>query len=204
MTNLTSVLSGLVLALTLATGAGAALAVPASYHVSIDTSTLSGDGYLDLALAGFSSATAVVSNFTGSASGASITSGTAFGDLSTAAAFDTSDVNYLDQLVHFGGVFSLDVLFDYASASASAGAGVDDSVAFALALYNTDFSAYLGASGALATITLTPGLGTSFTTDGALVTLADTTATAVPEPSAWLLMATGLLFVSAVSRRRSR
>lgn len=202
MTNMTSVLSGLVLALTLATGAGAALAVPASYHVSIDTSTLSGDGYLDLALAGFSPATSVVSNFTGSASGASITSGTASGDLSTTAAFDTSDVNYLDQLVHFGGVFSLDVLFDYASASA--GAGVDDSVAFALSLYNTDFSAYLGAGGALATITLTPGLGTSFTTDGALVTLADTTATAVPEPSAWLLMATGLLFVSAVSRRRSR
>jgi hypothetical protein len=202
MTNLTSLLSRLALALTLATGAGAALAVPASYHVSIATSTLSGDGYLDLALAGFSPATAVVSNFTGSASGASITSGTASGDLSTTAAFDTSDVNYLDQLVHFGGVFSLDVLFDYASASA--GAGVDDSVAFALSLYNTDFSAYLGASGALATITLTPGLGTSFTTDGALVTLADTTATAVPEPSAWLLMATGLLFVSAVSRRRSR
>jgi hypothetical protein len=201
MTNPTSLFSRLVLALALATGAGAALAVPASYHISIDTSTLAGDGYLDLALAGFSPATALVSNFTGAASGASIVTGTASGDLATTATFDTSDVNYLDQLVHFGGVFSLDVLFDYAGASA--GAGVDDSVAFALALYNTDFSAYLGANGPLATITLTPGLGTSFTTDGSLATLADTSAAAVPEPSAWLLMLIGLSAMGAMVRRRS-
>lgn len=199
MNNITSLLSRLLFALALATGAGAATAVPVSYHVSIDTSTLSGEGYFDLALTGFSTASAVTSNFTGNAIGTSIANGAASGNLATSAAFDTSDVNYLDQLVQLGGNFSFDVLFDYAGTST----GVEDSVAFVLSLYNNDFTAFLGVNGPLATITLTPGVGSSFVTGNPFATVTAIDAAAVPEPGQWLLMLTGLLLLGAMARRRT-
>ena len=200
MTNMTSLFSRLVLALTLATGAGAAIAVPARYHVDVDTRTLSGDGYLNLTLASFSAATALTSNFTGNASGASILTGAVSGDLSTSAAFDTSDLNYLDQLVHFGGKFGFDVLLDFDSIGAGMGT---ESADFLVSLTNTDFSAYIGVDGPLATITFTPGVGSSFVTGNPFATVTAIDPAAVPEPGQWLLMATGLLLLGAMVRRRS-
>ena len=198
MTTITSLFLRLVLALTLATGAGAAMAVPASYHISVDTGSLSGTGYLDLAFTGLdgTTASAIVTNFTGNASGASILTGNASGDLATTATLmGGTNYTWIDQLVQFGGVFGLDVMFDFANT----GAGNT----FTMQFFNQDFSAYLGVQGPFATIELIPGTGTSFTTAGGIATVTETITAAVPEPGQWLLMLTGLLLLAATARRRN-
>lgn len=69
MLNVKNLFARTLLALTLASGAGMALAAPTTYHVNVDTSSFEGNGYLDLnfgALGNAEQATAYLSNFTGS------------------------------------------------------------------------------------------------------------------------------------------
>lgn len=196
MTTITSLFSRLVLALTLAAGTGAAMATPASYHVTLDTSAFSGDGYLDLAFGGFAdagAATAVVSNVTGAVTGTTDILGVVTGDLTSTATFIGADNGDLAQLVHLGGVFGFDVLFDFADT----GTGTS----FVMSLYDTDFVNLLATNFA-AQIVLSPGAGTSFATFTPLASVTDLAA-AVPEPGQWLMMVTGLLLLGAMARRRS-
>lgn len=196
MTNITSIFSRLFLALALATGAGAALAVPATYHVAIDTSTLAGNGYLDLQFLGLGNAgdaTSVVSNFTGLSSGASLSDGSVTGDLGSSATFTGSAYNYLDQLVQFGGMFGFDVLFDYAATGLP--------TAFGVSLYDLDFGILAG--GEIASFQIVPGGAIAMSTQAAFASVSEVTA-AVPEPGQLLLMATGLLLLAATLRRRNR
>jgi hypothetical protein len=196
MTFAKSLFSRALLAAALVTGAGVAAAGPL-YHVDIDTSSFQGQGtgFLDMTfLPGveFSAATATVSHLTGdfgalldmSAPGVS-------GSVDGQVVFDNSQFADLFRSINLGGHFGFDVGFS----GPDTGIGGTD---FDVSLYAEDFS-YLVAS--LVHIGLQPGsVKVDFQQEFA--TVGPVAAAAVPEPSAALLVAIGLMMAAAVARRR--
>ncbi|HEX9174226.1 MAG TPA: NF038129 family PEP-CTERM protein [Telluria sp.] len=198
MFNLKALFTRALLALTLACGAGAALAGP-TYHVTLNTAEFDGTvGYLDLLFLAEGSAapaTATFSNFVGNFGAAAVLEGDASGSVGTGVILgNTTGFNDFLQAVNFGGLFSFDVRFD-------ADAGVDGST-LSIALFNEAFDSYLGAAGNLAEFALLPGAADDVRNlAGDIVTIS--VAADVPEPDAWMLMALGLLLLAYTLRRQA-
>ncbi|MDY0976354.1 NF038129 family PEP-CTERM protein [Massilia sp. CFBP9012] len=197
MSNFSSLLFRVLLALSIAIGAPAALAGPI-YRVSLDTSALAGTvGYLDLGLNGPVDAAPVVASL-GNFSGAFLDggvlppSGNASGDVVNGVVLRNGpDFNFFEQLVTFGGLFSFDVAFEV-------GEGINGSL-FSVAFIDEAFN-YLGAAGNVIEMNLVAGQSVELQlVDGAFASVAE-----VPEPGAWLLLASGLFLLWTTRRLRQR
>jgi hypothetical protein len=191
MNILTSLFSRALLAMALVTGAGAAAAGPL-YHVDLNVSRFSGAGFLDMQFnqAGeFAPATATLTGF-----------GPGFGDYAEALSvsgsvgegkivFDSSVFNDLFQSVALGGHLGFDVSFS------GPDSGNSGSV-FALSLFDATGNALVES---LLQITVHPG--DMQVSASQFATVGPAAGAAVPEPSAALLVAIGLLMAVAARRR---
>lgn len=199
MTHLKALFTRALLALALATGAGAALAGP-TYHVAVDTSALAGTaGFLDLNFLGLGDAapaTATLSHFSGAFGGSLLPSGNVSGDLGSTIVFGNGG-SWNDLLVAaaFGGLFGFDVSFDVADGSVGTNFGV--------ALINEALDAYVGVEGDIADIALMPGAPDVVSPANAFASVS-VLAADVPEPADWLLVATGLVLLGLSMQRRAR
>jgi len=192
-----SLLFRALLALSIAIGAPAALAGP-MFRVSLDTSTLAGTvGYLDLGLNGPLDAAptlARVSNFSGAFldGGVLAPSGDVSGDIVNGVVLRNGpELNFFDQLVAFGGLFSFDVSFELG--------GGDNGTLFSVGFIDEAFN-HLGAVGNVIELNLVAGQGAELQLlEGEFASVAQ-----VPEPGAWLLLASGLFLLATMRRMRQR
>lgn len=201
MLNIQSFARHLLVALALASGAGAAQAGP-TYHVNINTHAYQGtSGFLDLYLQREIDAplsTVTLTNFSGTlgAAPAQIANDVT-GTLPGTLVFGSTDGwNDYYQAVNFGGGFSFDVEFggDFAS--------TDGSIVtpFGIGLYDAA-DQQLGGGDVLQFL-LAPQVGGVAGGVTPLPANATVRASLVPEPSELGLMVTGLAMLGFVSRRR--
>lgn len=192
-----------VLALALVASPFAALAAPVNFHVDLDTSTLSGPGYVDLQFGALTSAppaTVTFKNFMGAFGTVDYSEGDVvanpngsytLGNLPDASSILTFNAT-------FGARLAFDLMFsdDYASAT-----GIDGST-LTIALLNSVFNPIGGDSGVVK-FDLTPRSGVSSTVNADFAAIAPI-ANAVPEPSDLAMMFTGLALLGFTARRRVR
>lgn len=191
MFNLKNLFARALLALMLATGAGAASAGPI-YQVTIDTRGMDGTGLLDFAFLGLESsgaATAYLSGFSG-AFGDFVLEGDASGTRETGIVLGNgSGFNDYLQAVTLGDLFRFTVRFDVAPEG--------DGTTLGVALYNEELSAYLGVEGNLVQFDLMPGSAIVVSADNPLTRVSE-----VPEPASMAVMMMGLMMLGWTLRQR--
>jgi hypothetical protein len=199
MFNLKNLFTRALLALMLVTGAGAASAGPI-YHVTIDTTSLTGQGVFDFMFLGDATsagaASATLSNFSGNFvtdMGADMLFGDAIGNVaSTVLLGNAGGYAELLQLANLGGKFGFDLRFEVAPAG--------DSTTLGIALLNAEMDAYLGLDGNLVQFELVPGAEIGVSADNAFGTV--TTVSEVPEPASLAMLALGLALMAWTARAR--
>jgi hypothetical protein len=189
------------LAMTVATQASASL-----YQVRLDTSTLAGNGWLDLQFNpgpnAAPAASAVLSSFTGALNGAALFEGAVSGALPGMVVFrNSTSYNDLFQPIMLGGVFNFRLTFDGPFATEISDVGST----FALSLYAADQMTLLGNpddTGSLLRFELLPA---SVTGPGSLMVMvadpAIASASAIPEPTTLLMITLGLVAMGYTGRR---
>ena len=186
MTNLKTLFSRALLALALLGGAATASPI---YHVALDTAGTSGDGYLQIDFLPFGTTdvlTATISGldgaFTGTPDLANVTQSGGAYTLSSDA------FSEFFQTITLGGKFGFDVTFGGVPRDAG-------STGLTVSLLDAGFD-YLALPAAQ--ITLVAGEAPAVAVDPAFASV-----NAVPEPRDWLLVATGLILLAAMQRRRA-
>jgi hypothetical protein len=199
MFNTKKLLGQCLLAVALAGSALAAMATPTSYHVAINTSGLSGAGSLDMYLASASAGalplTATLSNFS---TDFGAVDATFSGDYTVGAGdsfllVNGAGYNDLTRFLSLGGTVGFDVSFSGAFLDSAGPEGA----LFSVGLWDADGNV-VGDPFGIASITLVATNPVTITTsyDQRLAAV-----TAVPEPSALLLMLTAVSLAGFTFRR---
>jgi hypothetical protein len=187
MTNLKNLFSSALLALSML--AGAATASPI-YHVALDTTGTSGDGYMQIDFLPFGTSdvlTATISGLDGAFTGTpNLDNVTQAGGSFT---FKSDAFSEFFQSITLGGKFGFDVTFGGVPTDGGS-TGLSVSLLDSLGDYLT--------ADPVAQISLVAGETPAVVVDPAFATV-----NPVPEPKDWLLVATGLILLGAMQRRRT-